>query len=394
MTATLAEQEPRATTPATPLAITGWGVLSSTGTGAAAFCTAIVEGRSGLVDVRDMFTDPLPADRACALPGFKVKDHLKGKGTRHLDRATQLALVGTDLALADAGQRLGGDPQRIGIVLGTTAGSVKTTSDYSRDTFTEDKPYLVDPIMFPSATINCSAGRCAIWHKLGGVNATIAGGQLSGLQVLRYGRTVIGRGHADALLAGAVEEFSPHMAWGTHYLYGDQPDRVPVGEAAVVFAVQDARRARALDLRPDAEILGMAFGTYAPPGGGLPDPGLGLATCISRALSQAGIGGGELWAVSTGERGVTALDEVELRGIRTALGDDVRRLRVKSQTGECHSASGGLQLAALLAHHRADPELDGQASLVTSVSADGAVGAAVLRGWSRADAPSTTGGNA
>ncbi|SEF86247.1 3-oxoacyl-[acyl-carrier-protein] synthase II [Thermomonospora echinospora] len=372
---------------AVPLAVLGWGVVSSSGIGADAFAEAIVAGRSGLADVGDMFPEPLPDERACAMPGFNVKDHLKGKGTRHLDRATKLALVGTDLALADARPAIEDDPGMVGIVLGTTAGSVKTTSDYSRDTFVQDKPYLVDPIMFPSATINGSAGRCAIWHKLGGVNATIAGGQLSGLQVLRYGRMVLGRGHADALLAGAVEEFSPQMAWAARHLYGDGPERVPVGEAAVVFAVRDARRTREAGIRPDAEVLGMAFGTYAPPGEA-PDPGLGLAECIGRALRQAEVEPGELWAVSTGERGVARLDQVERRGVQTALGGRaVRSLRVKSLVGECHSASGGLQLAALLAHHRHDPALDGRASLVTSVSADGAVGAAVVRGWSRPHSP-------
>jgi 3-oxoacyl-[acyl-carrier-protein] synthase II len=367
-----------------PLAITGWGVVSSTGIGAAEFSAAVVAGRSGVTDAGAMFDEPLPADLACAMPDFQVKKHLKGKGTRHLDRATQLALVGTGLALADASPAITDDAARVGIVLGTTAGSVKTTSDYSRDTFVQDKPYLVDPIKFPSATINGSAGRCAIWHRLSGVNATIAAGQLSGLQVLRYSRMVIGRGHVDTLLAGATEEFSPQMAWGTHYLWGDQPDRVPTGEAAVVFAVSDAERVRAAGRRPDAEILGLAFGTFARPDG-LPDPGLGLASCIRRALDQAGVRPAELWTVATSERGVPRLDQIEQRGISTALGDGVARLRVKPLTGECHSASGFLQLAAVLAHHRTDPALDGRAALVTSVSADGAVGAVVLRGWSRPD---------
>ncbi|MEE2047320.1 hypothetical protein Q7689_28725, partial [Nocardiopsis tropica] len=88
----------------------------------------------------------------------------------------------------------------------------------------------------------------------------------------------------------------------------------------------------------------------------------------------------EVWGVATGEHGVEDLDGAEDAGVRAALGDGPVRIRVKRLVGECNSASGPFQLAALLAHHRTDPGLDGRVSVLTSVSADGAAGAAVVRG--------------
>jgi 3-oxoacyl-[acyl-carrier-protein] synthase II len=356
------------------LAVTGWSAVSPIGTGAAGFTEAVRTGRTGGADVSGMFDAPLPTGRAHAIPDFRAADHLGRKGTRHLDRSTALALVATKLALESTDAAVDGDADgRVGLVLGTTAGSIRTTSEFSRDTLVEERPYLVNPVMFPGATINCPAGSSAIRHKLRGVNATVAGGQMAGLNVLRYGAHLIGGGHADVLLAGAVEEFSPHMAWG-HRALTEGYD-VPLGEGSAVFVVEDAERVRSGGRTPEAEVLASAFGT-----GGPGDTARTLEASVVRALRLAGVGADEVWGVATGEHGVEGLDGAEDAGVRAALGDGPVRIRVKRLVGECNSASGPFQLAALLAHHRSDPGLDGRVSVLTSVSADGAAGAAVVRG--------------
>lgn len=369
------------------LAVTGWAVVAPAGLGATAFAAAVAAHRPPAgpepVDVRGLFGQPLPADRAHALVDFSAREHLGRKGTSFLDRATSLAVVGSGLALADAGLVVDdGNRGRTGIVLGTTAGSIRSTSDFSLETVVQDKPYLVNPVLFPNAVMNCAAGRCAIWHRLKGVNATVAGGQLAGLQALRYGRNVVRRGYADRLLVGAVEEFSPQLAWGEHALHAAETGRAPLGEGAAVLVVEDAERVRGDGRRPEAEILAVEVGTAVP--GGDPDPGACLAACLTRALARAGVAPADVWAVASGERGVAALDDVEQRGIDTALGAGPRRLRVKELVGECGAASGALQVAALLGLHRAGVAPDGAVGVVTSCSADGAVGAAVVRGWRRA----------
>ncbi|WP_159943618.1 MULTISPECIES: beta-ketoacyl synthase N-terminal-like domain-containing protein [unclassified Nocardiopsis] len=354
------------------LAITGWSAVSPIGTGADGFTEAVREGRGGGADVSGMFDAPLPSDRAHAIPGFRASDHLGRKGTRHLDRSTALALVATKLALEATDADVAADG-RVGVVLGTTAGSVRTTSEFSRDTLVQERPYLVNPVMFPSATINCPAGRSAIWHGLRGVNATVAGGQMSGLNVLRYGAHLIAGGHSDVLLAGAVEEFSPHMAWGHRALTHGYD--VPLGEGSAVFVVEDAERVRAQGRLPEAEVLASAFGSGAPE-----DTARTLESAVTRALRLAGVDADGVWGVATGEHGIAGIDTAEDEGVRAALGGGPVRVRVKPLVGECNSASGPFQLAALLARYRSDPGLHGRVSVLTSVSADGAAGAAVVRG--------------
>lgn len=367
------------------LAITGWGAVSSLAIGAEDFSAAVTEGRSGLRDVTGMFEDmELPHEKAFAMPDFRVRDHLGRKGTSFFDRSTSLALVGCTLALEDADLVVDdANRERVGIVMGTTAGSIKSTSDYSRETLVQDRPYLVNALLFPNAVMNCAASQSAIWHRLKGVNATVAGGQIAGLSALRYARNQIRRAYVDALLVGSVEEYSPHTAWGTERLYASETQRATVGEGSAVFVVEDAAAVREAGRLPDAEVLAVEIGTYGQPGS-RPDPGDGLATCITRALTTAGVSPSDVWAVASGENGIERLGKVERRGIEQVLGSGPERLRIKEAVGECHSASTSLGIAGLLGRHRAAPELDGRLSVVTSCSADGTVGAAVLRGWHRA----------
>jgi 3-oxoacyl-[acyl-carrier-protein] synthase II len=378
---TSALESPRTTrTPVRkPLAITGFGLLCSVATGPAALADALSTRPQGAVPAQDMFEDPLPRPDGHVLADFKVRDHLGRKGTSFFDRSTALALVATKQALGDTGLTVDdGNRQRVGMVLGTTAGSLKSTSEYSRETYVQERPYLVNPLIFPNAVMNCAAGQAAIWYGLKGVNATVAGGQLAIHSALRYAGTLMACGYADALLVGATEEFSAQAAWATAYAQRRAGGDVPTGEGAAVFVIEDADAVRAAGRTPDAEVLATEVRQLASPGSA------GLTQCIRAALERAGIDPQEVRLVVTGENGMTELDEAEDAAVRAVLGDGPERLRIKELVGECHSASAALAVAAVLARHRGDPQLDGAVSVVTARAADGVVGATVLRGWSRA----------
>ncbi|MFF1813476.1 beta-ketoacyl synthase N-terminal-like domain-containing protein [Streptomyces sp. NPDC058251] len=363
--------------PPTPLYITGWGVMAPLGDGAREFSEAVVQERSGLADVSGMFDEELPSDKAFALPEFKVRDYLGRKGTSFFDRSTSLALIASDRALKDTGLVVTDDNRdQVGLVLGTTTGSIKSTSDYSRETLTQKRPYLVNPVLFPNTVMNCAAGQAAIWHRLKGVNATIAGGQLAGLTALRYASRTLRWGDAQALLVGAVEEFSPHTAWATHLAL----DSATAGEGAAVFVLESGESRDATGRRPDAEVLAVELAT-ADPEQGTEAVTARYTECIARALRTAGVTADELWAIAPGSAGPGEAEEAALD--RALAAARPTRLRIKELTGECHAASGALQIAAVLAYHRTDRALDGRPVLITSATREGAFGAAVIRGWHR-----------
>lgn len=355
------------------IGIYGSGVVSPLGIGIDAFGESLARSMSAEADVSTMFADELPTERGFAIVDFKMKEHVDRKGIRFFDRPTCFGIIASGQALqASAGTEV----DRVGLVLGTTTGSEKSTSDYSRDTLTQPKPYLVNPATFPNAVMNCAAGQAAIWHGLTGVNATVAGGQLAGIQALRYARNSITRGYSDVMVAGAVEEFSPQRAWGAFGLDREHPLVAGEGAATFLLAGDDSETA-AKSNGPIAELLSAEVGHYGPD---VRIRSAGLASVIDRAVERAGIDRSDVWIVATGETGTAAHDQVESDGVDTAL-PGVERLRIKLLNGETHAATGALALSAILAHHRRDPELHGRAAVLTAVSPDGAVAAAVIRGF-------------
>ncbi|GAB3935154.1 hypothetical protein GCM10027614_09420 [Micromonospora vulcania] len=275
--------------------VTGWSVLSAAGDTGAELLAAVRAGAVVRTDVRDRFDEPLPAAEAPAIADFDVRRLLGRKGTSFLDRATALAMVACGRALADGELTPDDDNRhRVGVVLGTTTGSLKSTMDFSRETLVQDKPYLVNPVLFPNTVMNCASGQAAIRYGLRGVNATVAGGPLAFLYALRYALNAIRRGYADALLVGGVEEYTPNTAWAAE-LAGTGP----AGEAAAVYLLRRPTPGDAV--APRAEVLAVATG-FAPDG-----TADGLDGCVRRALVTARVRPAEVWAVAGGDLGGDSL---------------------------------------------------------------------------------------
>ena len=355
---------------ATGVAVTGWSVLSSAGVGADALAERLAAaGPDPGPAVTQMYEEPLPTPTGHALTDLDVRAHLGRKGTSFYDRATALAVIGCQEALRDAAITVDDDNRsRIGVVLGTSLGSFKSTSDFSRETLVQEKPYLVNPVLFPNTVMNCAAGQAAIRFGLRGVNTTIAGGQLAFLSAVRYAGNAINRGYADVMLAGAVEEYTPHRAWAVHH--AGVP--VPAGEAVAVFVLS---RAGTGESEGGAEILAVSTG-YGPAGDA--PAGVALERCVRQVLQRAGADRAAVTAVVTGE--TDPADRRESGPVALALGCEPRRILVKRLFGECEAASGALALASLLATYRSGELAPGALSLITSRNADGGVAAALVRG--------------
>jgi 3-oxoacyl-[acyl-carrier-protein] synthase II len=348
----------------TGVAVTSWSTITSAGIGADALASVVLTGQG--VAVGHMYGEPLPSPRAHVLTDFDVRAHLGRRGTSSYDRATALAVVccrdalaGTQIALDDATRG------RAGVALGTSLGSFKSTSDYTRETLVQEKPYLVNPMLFPNTVMNCAAGQVAIRLGLRGVNATIAGGTLAFLNALRYATNVISRGYADVMLTGAVEEYSPHRAWAAH-LGGAA---VPAGEAAGVFVLTGTQPPQWAASPGQARVLAVATG-YGAGGGDSADRA--LTECVDRVVRQARVASVQVAAVYTGEAEGT--DRSEYGPAVRALAHQPPRVLTKRLLGECDAASGAVALAVALA--RGGP---GELILLTGRGADGAVGAAIVR---------------
>lgn len=361
------------------LALGGWGVLCSAGSGAEAFRAALGAARDGSraapSDVSSLYADALPTRSGHALLDFDVRARLGRKGTGALDRRTALVLVACRQALEESALAVSdANRQRIGVVIGTTWGSLTAMSDYTKESLLEERPYLVEPARFPNTVMNCAAGQAAIWHGLKGVNATIAGGALAFLNVLDYVDNLLRGGYADTLLAGAVEEFTPHTAWAHHLMHGDA---TPAGEAALMFVVERAHAARSAGRQVVAEVLAVTTG-FAPATASGRHLDVALAGCIRRVLARAALDPHVVERVVL-SGGVDTGEPHEIRALATVFGATIPPTSAPQTIfGACQAATGALQLATAIALQRLEARSRRQVALLTGWTPDGAVGAALV----------------
>lgn len=360
-----------------PLVITGCGILSPIGVGFEAFTRAITAARDGKRPVTDAFETPMPAEMACYLPDFEARTYLGKKGTTFFDRLTALTVATCHFTIEASGWVTTDENRdQIGIVLGSSMGSVKSIGSFTRETLIQERPYLVNAILFPNTVMNCAAGQSAIWLGLQGLNSTISGGQTSSLMALRYATTMLRRGYVEAVLVGGAEELSQPQAWGFSRS-GLSPLQVPLGEGCAMFMVEPLGYAQAAGRLPVAEVMACETGVYSQE-----DIATGFADCIRRSLVQARISPEAVWAVSGSFRDDGWLDQIEETAIGQALGQVPASLvRIKTLIGECYSAAGAFQMAALLSRFQTIPANDLRYGLVTSISHSGSVCCAVIKEW-------------
>ncbi|MGI5337092.1 beta-ketoacyl synthase N-terminal-like domain-containing protein [Streptomyces sp. CA-181903] len=357
----------------TPLSVTAVGAVTPAGLGLGAFSRALIAHEQGHADPTEIGEETLPPRPAQIVPGLAdaVHTHIGRKGNRHLDRTTRLGLLACHLALKGLP---GPVTPRTGVVLGTSTGSIRSSSEYSMETLRLERPYLVNPSLFPNTVMNCAAGQIAIRHGFKGVNATLAGGHLAGVQTLRYARNALRQGHADRLLAGGVEEFCSQSAWGWHRSGALEIDAA-VGEGSAVLMVEPETTVRASGRHGLARIL--ACETAFAGRRGLADA---LTVVIATALERSGKRADEVHAVSLGATGQTGLERIEQRAVTAALGGRVpqRVIRVKDTVGECFSAGGPLQMAGLLGVWQEQGAAPHETAIVTAVSREGQLGCVVV----------------
>lgn len=349
--------------------ITGWQTISAMGVGAQALREPLIPAALAVGPDGDY-----PADIAYRVANFDLADLIGGKGIRNIDRTTALALGTTQLLHGDAPPYSGKQSERTGFVIGTSTGSIRSTSDFTRDSLVQERPFLVNPAHFPNTVMNCAAGQCAIRFKARAVNATIAGGRLSGLLALQYASQMLRRGYADRLVTGAVEEMCAQTAWAHRSLIEQGKRRaVPLGEGCAMFSLETG-------LAAGAEIIALRYGRYSDTAFG--NPVQGALDCIGEALSQAGIAAAELTDCCLCGGAESGTADTELRAIARldAPAMTVHSTILIEQFGDTYSATFSLALSHLLsrledrARHSASP-----VGIVLATTEDGHVGCLVVR---------------
>jgi 3-oxoacyl-[acyl-carrier-protein] synthase II len=174
-----------------------------------------------------------------------LADFVPRKALRRIDHFARLALLGTYLALEDAGldeNRRG----RMGIVVATGYGSTCDTFDFLNTTLDEDDP-CSSPIRFANSVHSAAAAHIAAFLGEHGPTITINQYDMSVPLAFQTACQWLEEDRVDSVLVGGADEFSRAMGFYTQHLQagrksGPPPDdavkQSPVGEGSAFFVLE------------------------------------------------------------------------------------------------------------------------------------------------------------
>jgi len=359
--------------------VTGIGTVSPHGLAVEDFWSATCRGTNGIRRITSFDPAQYPAQLAGEIHGFDPRDHLPSRLIPATDRMTQLALVASEQALADAGLQPGDLPALdMGVVTASSCGGFAFGERELRNLWSRGGQY-VSAYQSYAWFYAVNTGQISIRHDLRGPSGVVVSDQAGGLDAVAQARRQIRRG-ARLIVSGGVDASICPWGWVGH-LAGKrlstviEPDRaylpfdrrasghVP-GEGGALLVLEDAATA----LRRGApRIYGTIAGyaaTFDPrPGSGRPP---GLARAIELALADGGLAPRDVDVVFADAAGILELDRAEASAITQLFGRaGVPVTAPKTMTGRLCSGAGPLDLVAALLAIR-----DGMIPPTTNVSPD------------------------
>lgn len=345
--------------------ITGVGVTTSNGIGKEEFWNNLQQGVSGIKQVSLFDTSQLKTHTAGEIKDFDATKYLDTKGLRLLDRTTRIVNTAAKFALDDTNLKIDeSNTDEVGVVLGTTLGSVYSISEFDKTALREG-PRYVNPALFPNTVINSPASQISIRFVIKGFNTTISTGFTASLDALRYAYDFIQLNRAKAVLVGGVEELCIQTYLGFYKLkflaasrdsgvelscpFDRRRNGIVFGEGAAMVVIEDLESAKARQAKIYAEIL--SFGSYF-------DPfrinkynrlGPGIRAAMRFALENAQLEPRDIDYICANANSTKEADLIETEAIKHIFGEDAKKVPVssiKSMVGESFSACGALSLAA------------------------------------------------
>ena len=200
------------------IVITGLGVVSSIGIGWQEFWDSLLQGKSGVSPVSSIDTTNHFTHNGGEVTHFDPRQFIAEDKIQQYNRSSQFAVAAAVLAKKDA--RLSEDllqPERIGICIGTTTGSVQAIErindkrlshqDIERNLVSQLPPHTT-----PAAVAKEIGAR--------GPNCMIPTACAAGNYAIGYGFDLIRFGRADLVFAGGSDPFSRISFTGFNQVFG------------------------------------------------------------------------------------------------------------------------------------------------------------------------------
>ena len=349
--------------------ITGMGVVSPVGSGAATFFENLTKGVCGIGPITRFNTEGFKATVAGEVKDFDPEaagiDRAQAKRT---DLFAQYAMAAALQAVEDSGIEGHVSPERLGTYVGSGIGGMQTFIQETEKLLNRG-PARVSPFFIPMMIGNMAAGNIAIRFNAQGPSLPVVTACATSSNAIGEAFHAIRYGYADAIIAGGAEATILPLAVAGFInckalTETDDPNAASLpldarragfvmGEGAGIVVLEELEHARARGAKIYGEVAGYgntcdAYHITAPH-----PEATGAANAIRLALSEANWEGERLYINAHGT-GTPMNDKVETLAIKKALGEEKAREALisstKSMTGHMLGAAGAVEtIASVLA---------------------------------------------
>lgn len=341
------------------IVVTGLGVVTALGADRKTFWKNLLDGRSGISEIRSFDTSAYSVHRGGEIHDFEPTRHLRRLDPERTGRASQLAAAAARQALDDAGLTSGSPlvppSERIGVVMGTTSGEPREIERFD-DAYVADDLDAVGSELVDRYPNHVIAGHVAAELDLAGPNVMIPTACAAGNYAVAWAFDALRFGRADAMLAGGADAFSRITFTGFARLGAIAPERcqpfdrnrqgmIP-GEGAAVLVLETEERARGRGAEIYAEVAGYGLSCDAHHMTAAHPEGEGAARAMTEALAVTGINPDDVGYVSAHGTGTPTNDKLETIALQRVFGDDVKKVPVssiKSMLGHTMGAASAIE---------------------------------------------------
>jgi 3-oxoacyl-[acyl-carrier-protein] synthase II len=344
--------------------ITGLGVVSSIGLGKEEFWRALLAGQSGIKRIRSFDASLYASQIAGEILDFPAEEFFPCGASARYSRASQLALVASQMAREDAHLDCKCcESDRVGTVIGTGLGGAEVYENQLRRLIETNNPRRVHPWSVPLIMANAPAAEIAIRYGLKGPNMTISTACSSGAHAIGYALDLIRSGRVDIMMAGGTEAcIVPGVVAGFNSLralsmHNNEPERASrpfdrtrdgfaIGEGAGVLILETLESAKQRDVHIYAEVAGYAAACEACHIVHPESTGTEEARVMELALKDAGIPTGQVDYINTHGTSTVLNDLTETNAIKKLFGPHAYRISLnstKSMIGHTIGAAGAVE---------------------------------------------------
>jgi len=383
--------------------VTGMGTITPVGNDVATTWRSLVEGKSGTAPITKFDASNFPVKFAAEVKGFNPLDYMDRKEAKRADQYTQYAVAAARQAMTNAGlvERNGMDPDRIGVIIGSGIGGLKSFEE-QHDVYRERGVGKISPFFIPMFIADIAAGIVSMMFNAKGPNYATVSACATSAHAIGDAYRTIQYGDADVMITGGAEATVTPMAIGGFANMkalserNDSPetasrpfdstrDGFVMGEGAGILILEELEHALARGATIYAEIVGYgatgdAYHLTAP----APD-GEGAQRAMKRALKDAGLEPKDIQYINAHGTSTPANDFNETRAIKAVFGEHAKSVNVsstKSATGHMLGAAGAVEavvsamvvgtgiIPPTINYHTPEPELDLNYTPNTSVKRD------------------------